>query len=122
MPVTFETWANATTFVCSVMRATASSAVQVPSSATGTQRSVAPVSAASSCHGTRFAWCSASVTRTSSPGPMRKRSAAAPPRPRLALAMPYATRFSASVAFAVQTTSDGEAAPTNPATVARASS
>ncbi len=44
------------------------------------------------------------------------------PRPRLALAMPYATRLRASVAFAVQTTSDGDAAPTKPATVARASS
>ena len=35
---------------------------------TGTQRRVAPVRRASSCQGTRLAWCSISVTRISSPG------------------------------------------------------
>ena len=46
------------------------------------QRSVAPVRCASSCHGTRLAWCSISVTTISSPGPRRNRSAPASRRRR----------------------------------------
>ena len=38
------------------------------------QRSVAPVRRQSSCHGTRLAWCSISVTTISSPGPSANRS------------------------------------------------
>ncbi len=82
------------------------------------QRSVAPVRRHSSCHGTRLAWCSISVTTTSSPGPSARCSA-----PGVVAAFPseYATRLMPSVAFLVSTTSSARA-PTNAATVARASS
>ena len=40
--------------------------------------SSAPVRRASSCHGTRLAWCSISVTTIRSPGPTRNRSASGP--------------------------------------------
>ena len=68
-PVTFETCENAKMRVRAVMAARASSSDQVPCSSTGMYRNVAPVFFASRCHGIRFAWCSASVTRISSPAP-----------------------------------------------------
>ena len=76
---------------------------------------------ASSCHGTRFAWCSASVTTISSPGPRASRRAAAPPRPSDAFDIAYATRLIPAVAFDVQTSDPGDT-PTNDATRSRASS
>jgi hypothetical protein len=56
-----------------------------------------------------FEWCSSSEMTISSPGPSRWPKACA-------------TRFSASVAFFTNTTSSGEAAPMNAATLARAAS
>src|SRR5665647_3550598 len=85
IPVTFDTCANASTLVRSVTTVASSSVRTRPSSASPTQRRVAPVLAHSSCQGTRFAWCSASVTTISSPGPTANRCAAAPPRPTEAL-------------------------------------
>ena len=112
LPVTFDTCANATTRVRGPTAAARSSIDHSPRSSTGTQRSVAPVRAASRCHGMRFAWCSASVTSTSSPGRSANRS---PPSPSDASDIPSATTFSASVAFSVHTISFG-AAPTKAAT------
>ncbi len=120
-PVTFDTCVNATTRVRSVMTLAASSTRTRPSSSTSNQRRTAPVRAASSCHGTMFAWCSASVTTISSPGASAKRRAASPPRPSVAFEIPYATRLIAAVAPDVHTISPGRA-PTNAATSARASS
>jgi hypothetical protein len=76
------------------------------------QRRVAPVRWHSSCHGTMFEWCSISEITISSPGFRWNR-----PTP---LENAYATRFSASVEFLVNTTSSAEAAPMNAATRARA--
>ena len=55
IPSTFDTWVNATTRVRSPMTDAAASRSSVPSSCTGMSRSVAPVRAASSCHGMRLA-------------------------------------------------------------------
>src|SRR5450756_1681369 len=62
-PVTFDACANASTLVRSVTTVASSSVRTRPSSASPNQRRVAPVLAHSSCQGTRFAWCSASVGR-----------------------------------------------------------
>ena len=86
---------------------------------TPNQRSVAPVRWHSCCQGTRLAWCSISVTSTSSPGPTRNRCACGPAVAALLIA--YATRFSASVALLVNTISPGSA-PMKAATRARAPS
>jgi hypothetical protein len=78
----------------------------------------------------RFAWCSISVTTTSSPGPSAKVSAAmipsfasgwVPPPPAAPLEKAYATRLIDSVAFLVKTISSARA-PMNRATVSRAAS
>ena len=102
-PVTLETWVKATTRVRSLMAANEAGSRR-PSSSTRSHRNVAPVRRASCCHGTRLAWCSASVTTISSPG---RRASAVPSR--VAFCRAYARRFSASVAFFVQTTSSGRA-------------
>ncbi|MNW57613.1 hypothetical protein D3C74_354310 [compost metagenome] len=120
-PVTFEACVNATTRVRSVMTEAASSTRMRPSSSTPNQRSTAPVRAASSCHGTRFAWCSASVRTISSPGARAKRRAASPPRPIVAFDSAYVTRLIAAVAPEVHTISSASA-PTKRATADRASS
>ena len=78
----------------------------------------------SSCQGTRLAWCSISVTTTSSPGPIRKRCAAGSSE-KVALDIEYATRLSASVAFLVKTISEVSmpgSAPMNAAVRERADS
>ncbi len=63
------------------------------------------------CHGTMLAWCSISVSTTTSPRPRFE-------RPQL-----WATRLSASVAFLVNTTSRaGAGAPMNRPTLVRAAS
>ena len=76
VPSTLDWCANATIFVRSV--SSIESRSTRPSSVTEYQRSVAPVRRHSSCHGTRLAWCSSSVTTISSPGPSTNRSAAPP--------------------------------------------
>ena len=76
----------------------------------------------SSCHGTRFAWCSSSVTTISSPGSSANRADSGPSAVRIdAFENAYATRLIPSVAFFVNTTSFGSA-PTNAAIRARADS
>ena len=93
-----------------------------PSSVTGYQRRVAPVRRHSSCHGTRFAWCSSSVTTISSPGPSTNRSDSGPRPVRIEeLLIAYATRLIPSVAFLTNTSSSGSA-PTNAAMRERADS
>ena len=64
-----------------------------PSGVSGSQRISKPFSAASICQGTMLAWCSIWVSSTASPSPRL-----APPHDR-------ATRFIASVAFLVKTSS-----------------
>ncbi len=74
------------------------------------KRSSIPRSAASSCHGTRFEWCSISVSSRASPDFMFVRPQA------------WAIRLSASVLLRVNTTSRGEAAPMKRDSRRRASS
>ena len=64
-PVTFDWWVNATTFTVS-SNSRESMSIR-PSSVVVYHFSVAPVRRHNSCHGTRFAWCSSSVTTTVSP-------------------------------------------------------
>ncbi len=119
-PVTLDWWLKATTLVRS--ESCSESGSIRPSSVTENQRSVAPVRRHSSCQGTRFAWCSSSVTTTSSPGPSANRSDAGSSPSRIeALDSPYATRLIPSVAFLVNTISFGPA-PTNVAIRSRADS
>ena len=72
--------------------------------------SVAPVRPAMYCQGTKFEWCSSSVTTTTSPGP------------RFTSPQAYATRFSPSVAPRTKTISRSEGALTNCASFWRAPS
>ena len=90
------------------------------------QRSTAPVLSHSSCQGTRFAWCSISVTTISSPGTSTNRSApsgSGAPCAFFAVAElnAWVTRFNDSVALRVNTSSWARP-PTNPAMTARADS
>ena len=62
------------------------------------------------CHGTKFEWCSSSVTTTTSPGP------------RLSNPQAYATRLMLSVAPCVKITSRAAGALMNCATFSRAPS
>ena len=118
VPSTLDWCVNARTFVRSVSSESRSVRSRVKSSAMGIQRSLAPVRRASSCHGTRFAWCSISVTRISSPSRTRRCSGVeASPSPS-----ERATRFSASVAFFVKTISCAEGAPRKAASRSRESS
>ena len=66
----FETWFVATTFTLP-SDATSSREVRSssPSSVSGIIASWAPVRPAMYCHGTKFEWCSSSLTTTTSPGP-----------------------------------------------------
>jgi hypothetical protein len=91
--------------------------VEFTESVTGSQRSCAPVEVASCCHGTRFAWCSISVTTIESPGTRAKRSLPLP-RSRGWPDPCRATMLSASVAFFVQHTCSG-VPPTSPAAAIR---
>src|SRR6478735_8305279 len=120
VPSTLETCVKAKTLVRSVSSSSRPLRSSAPSGPTGTQRRVAPVRRASSCQGTRLAWCSISVTRISSPGASTNRSSLGS-AVGAALEKAYATRLSASVAFFVKTTSSA-GAPTNDAMVARAAS
>ena len=72
-----------------------------PSSVSPNQRSSAPLRSVSSCHGTMLEWCSISVITTRSPA----LTSSGP-----AQAIVLATRFSASEAFLVNTTSSREGA------------
>ena len=86
VPSTLDWWATATTLARSVITLSTSDRSSRPSAVTPNQRSVAPVRWHSCCHGTRLAWCSISVTTTSSPGPRRNRSASGPEVPALLIA------------------------------------
>ena len=114
-PVTLETCVKATSFVFGVMTDRVSRSMR-PSGLRSSQASSAPVRWHSCCHGTMFAWCSARVHTTRSPGPTRMGAACAPPKPWDALPIDRATRLMASVAFFVHTISS-ERAPTNEAKV-----
>ncbi len=81
-----------------------------PASSTGIIRSVAPVRFAMYCHGTKFEWCSSSVTTTTSPGPRFDRPQA------------YATRLRLSVALRVKMISRGLRALMKAASFCRAPS
>ena len=76
-----------------------------PSSVIGMNSRSPSFSWTSSCHGTRFAWCSISVSTIASPRSMFRRPHA------------YATRLIASVALRVQTISCGSGALMNRATL-----
>mmetsp|Transcript_55062 Transcript_55062/g.154908 ORF Transcript_55062/g.154908 Transcript_55062/m.154908 type:complete len:223 (-) Transcript_55062:153-821(-) len=109
-PSTLETWHMATSLVRSLSRPSSPSTSITPELVTPTNRSLAPTSAASCCHGTRLEWCSMTVSRISSPALI------------FALAQVRATKLMASVAFRVNTTSAGSPAPMKLATFARAPS
>ena len=64
-----------------------------------------PCGHASCCHGMRLAWCSVSVTTIESPGPTRKRARLRAADSCRGVAMPFATRLTAAVAFPVHTIS-----------------
>ena len=119
VPSTLEACANASTLVRSVTISSSRSRSRRPSSVSPIQRNVAPVRRQACCHGTRLAWCSSSVTTTSSPARSVYGPASAPPTPYWLSA--NATRLRPSVAFRVQTSSSS-ARPTNAATAARACS
>ena len=70
VPIEFETWFVATTLI-SPSAAIESSVERSssPSSVSGIISSFAPVRPAMNCQGTKFEWCSSSVTTTRSPGP-----------------------------------------------------
>ena len=78
VPVTLDWCVTATILVRSLISSSAWLRSRRPSGVTPNQRSVAPVRWHSCCQGTRLAWCSISVTSTSSPGPTRNRSASGP--------------------------------------------
>mmetsp|Transcript_72494 Transcript_72494/g.221986 ORF Transcript_72494/g.221986 Transcript_72494/m.221986 type:complete len:223 (+) Transcript_72494:442-1110(+) len=109
-PSTLDTWARLTRRVRSVSTSSSSEQSKVPSGVRPKKRSLQPTSAASICQGTRFEWCSMTVSKISSPGPT------------FARAHVRATRLIASVALRVKTISHGSAAFTNFATRARAPS
>ena len=67
VPRTFDWCVSATTFVLSVITCAIFDKSNRPSGVTSNHESVAPVRAASCCHGMRLAWCSISVTTIPSP-------------------------------------------------------
>ncbi|TPW21883.1 MAG: hypothetical protein FD126_247 [Elusimicrobia bacterium] len=109
-PSAFDMALKAKRRVLGVMVRRATSAEMRPSASTGTWRSRTPLSRAKSCQGTRFEWCSSSVTRTSSPGRICLR------------AQPWATRLMASVVLRVKTMHSGFSALMKRAALARDSS
>mmetsp|Transcript_43754 Transcript_43754/g.126399 ORF Transcript_43754/g.126399 Transcript_43754/m.126399 type:complete len:223 (-) Transcript_43754:409-1077(-) len=109
-PRTLETWHTLTKRVRSPTRLLKWSRSSAPFGERRAKRRLQPTSPASICHGTRFEWCSITVSTISSPARM------------FALAHVLATKFIASLAFRVKMISDGSAAPTNLATFARAPS
>jgi hypothetical protein len=111
VPRMFDMCTIETSFVRSLTRSCRPDSSSLPSSVTPNQRSVAPVRWHNNCHGTRLEWCSISETTISSPGPRDRNSADV-----------YASRLIASDEFFVNTTSSGDDAPMNAATLARAPS
>ena len=111
-PVTLDWWVNATTLT--VSSSSSESRSMRPSSVIAYHFNVAPVRRASSCHGTRLAWCSSSVITMVSPSPTANSPARESPST-------YATRFNASVAFLVNAISS-LSAPTKAAMASRADS
>ena len=109
VPSKFDWWVNATILVRS-LNSVSSDKSKRPSSVSPIQRSTAPVLSHNSCQGTKFAWCSISVTRISSPTLSMKRSE---PGGRsflcwdfnVAFRNAYETKLIASVAFFVNTKS-----------------
>jgi hypothetical protein len=94
VPSVFETRFAATTFTRPALAiASRPSKRSSPESSIPIARNSAPVRFAICCHGTKFAWCSSSVTTATSPGP------------RLSSPQAYATRFSACVTLRVKITS-----------------
>ena len=70
VPSTLEMWAKAASFTRPDASSSSSwSSERRPSSETSSQRSSAPTSWQSSCHGTMFEWCSIWVISTTSPRP-----------------------------------------------------
>ena len=110
VPSVFDTWANATSFGLSRSRTSNTSWRSTPSSVIGMNSRSASFSWARICHGTRFAWCSISVSTITSPRPMFLRPQA------------YATRLIDSVALRVQTISCGSLTLSSLATLTRAPS
>ncbi len=110
VPSAFESWVMATSRVRGPTSPRNSSILSAPASSIGATRRRAPTDSHSICHGTMFEWCSMADSRTSSPGPTRRRPNAC------------ATRLMPSVAFRVKMISRGPAAFRNRATVPRARS
>ena len=110
-PSTLETHVTATHLVrraANPLRKAATS--NRPSGSSGITLSAAFIARATCCHGTQLLWCSAAETQISSPGPISQR------------AIPAATKLSAAVVPAVNTTSSADRAPMNCATASRARS
>ena len=110
VPSEFDMCTTETSLVRGLMMESTSSRSRSPSPASGRNRSTAPRSFTSFCHGTRLLWCSMRVTTISSPGPM------------LSAAHVFAMRFMPSVVLRVQMMVSGSGAPMKRATLARASS
>mmetsp|Transcript_64652 Transcript_64652/g.192632 ORF Transcript_64652/g.192632 Transcript_64652/m.192632 type:complete len:251 (-) Transcript_64652:621-1373(-) len=109
-PRVFDTWAKVTSLVRGVIRDSMCSTSSSPLLATRAKANSAPVRWATNCHGTKFEWCSISVSTTRSPGPKFE-------MPQLP-----ATKLMASVAPLVKTTSLADRAPMRRATLSRAAS
>ena len=74
VPSEFETTPVATTLtVPSLAIASSSSSLSSPWSSSEIILNPAPVRLATYCHGTKFEWCSSSLTTTRSPGPSLER-------------------------------------------------
>ena len=110
VPSAFERCVTATSRVRGPISASSASRSSSPAGVTRTARIVAPRRSAISCQGTRFEWCSISVTSTSSPA----RTNASP---KLA-----ATRLIPSVVPRVKMTSRASSAPRNPRACSRTAS
>ncbi len=110
VPRLFDTSEIDTILVRSVMSDSRPSRTRRPSSSISMYFNVAPVLAASSCHGTMFEWCSMTEIRISSPSPTWSRPHA------------VATRLIASVVPRVQIHSAALGALIQLATFSRAAS
>ena len=108
VPTPLDICTIASSLVRGVMYSSMSLRSILASLAKGRIRKVAPLSAATFCHGTKLEWCSIGVTMISSPGPM------------CSCAHVWATRLMDSVVFRVQTISCGSRALMNFATFTRA--
>jgi len=68
VPSTLETWPTQASFTSGVSSLRNSSTINSPRASIGAGFTVAPLRAATICHGTILAWCSITVVTMASPG------------------------------------------------------